>query len=308
MWKNNLQFVHLYNGALYVTIFVNTCSEDYVFGYVNVFQNELKVKDLNIYKAYYCGVCHSTSEKLSFFARFGLSYDITFMAILLDSLSEDEVCFEMRRCIAHPWKKRAAVINNSAVDFSACVGVMLTYLKFKDDLHDDRSLKGLFGTWLFYGGMKKAAKKYPYIYEEIGKYLNELSSLEKSGCEVSDEVADVFGKLLGSFASYGGECEKALYQLLYHLGRWIYLIDAADDFERDLKSKSYNPFKYSYNNKKELAENIELPLTLTLESMASAFELLGIKKNREILQNIIYQGTLAKQTKILKGTLENESL
>ena len=282
-----------------------------MFGYVNVFQNELKVKDLNKYKAYYCGVCHSTSEKLSFFARFGLSYDITFMAILLDSLSEEKVCFEMRRCMAHPRKKRAAVINNKAVDFSACVGVMLTYLKFKDDLYDDKSLKGLLGTWLFWGGMRKARKKYPSIYEEIQKKLSELSQLEKGKCAVADEVSDVFGQLLGNLmvAPFAGEeNKKQLYWLGYHLGRWIYLTDAAEDFERDIKKHNYNPFKFSYNNRKELVKDIELPLTLTLESVASAFELTEIKKNREILENIIYKGILAKQTEILKGTEKNESL
>lgn len=281
-----------------------------MFGYVNVFQDELKVKDLKRYRAYYCGVCQSSGKNLSFFSRFGLSYDITFMAILLDALSEGKTKFVSHRCIAHPFRKRAMAVESKAIDFSACVGVMLTYLKFKDDLYDDKSIKALFGMALFYGGMRKARGKHPGVYDEIQKCLKELSALEKSGCTVADEVADVFGRLLGSSAApfADKENEKQLYWLMYHLGRWIYLIDAAEDFEKDIKSKNYNPYKFSYNNMKELADDVVLPLTLTLESVASAFELLDIKKNREILNNIIYQGTLVKQTEILKGTVNDESL
>ena len=140
-----------------------------MFGYVNVFQNELKIKEYNVYKAYYCGVCHSCGKNLSFFSRFTLSYDITFMAILLDSISDEKTVCVPKRCMVHPLKKRAVAIENKAVDFAACVGIMLTYLKFKDDVSDDKSLKGLLGMALLHRGVKKARKKFSGIYEEIEK-------------------------------------------------------------------------------------------------------------------------------------------
>jgi len=282
-----------------------------VFGYVNVYQNELKIKDYNVYKAYYCGVCHSCGKNLSFVSRFGLSYDITFMALLLDSLEDNETSFEPKRCIAHPAKKRPAVVGSRAVDYAAAVGVILTYLKFKDDVKDDKSLKGLLGMMLFWRGAGKARKKLPGLYKKIESLLCELSALEKENCEIPDKAADVFGRLLGECAKapfVNKDNEKQLYWLCYHLGRWIYLIDAVEDFEKDIKSKNYNPYKFSYNNRKELCEECSLPLTLTLESMAAAYDLLDIKKNRDILENIIYLGVSKKQNEILEGTAKNESL
>lgn len=282
-----------------------------MFGYVNVFQNELKIKEYNVYKAYYCGVCHSCGKNLSFFSRFTLSYDITFMALLLDSISDEKTACVPKRCMVHPLKKRTVAIENRAIDYSACVGIMLTYLKFKDDVKDDKSLKGLMGMLLLHRGVKKARKKFPGIYEEIEKLLCSLSRLEKEKCSSPDEVADVFGKLLGNcmMAPFAGEeNKKQLYWLGYYVGRWIYLIDAVNDFEKDIKTQNYNPYKFSYNNMKELEKDSELPLTLTLESAASAFELLEIKKYRAILENILYLGMAKKQNEILKGTMKDESI
>lgn len=282
-----------------------------MFGYVNILKDELLVKEYNVYKAYYCGVCNSCGKNLSFLSRFTLSYDITFMALVLDSISNDTVKCVAKRCMAHPAKKCAVAVENKAINYAACVGIMLTYLKFKDDVKDDKSIKGLLGMLLLRRAVKKARKKVSGIYEEIEKLLSKLSELEKKNCTVPDEVADVFGVLLGKcmqapFATE--ENKKQLYWLGYYVGRWIYLTDAVADFEKDIKKRNYNPFKFSYNNMKKLEKDLELPLTLTLESAASAFELLNVKRNRRILENILYLGMAKKQNDILKGTKKDESL
>lgn len=282
-----------------------------MFGYVNILKDELLVKEYNTYRSYYCGVCHSCGKNLSFLSRFTLSYDITFMALVLDSVLAENTKFTLKRCMAHPTKKCAVAVENKAINYAACVGIMLTYLKFKDDVKDDKSIKGLLGMLLLHRAMRKARKKVCGIYEEFEKLLSELSKLEKENCEVADKVADVFGRLLGKCMQVpfaGEENKKQLYWLGYNVGRWIYLIDAVADFEKDIETKNYNPFKFSYNNMKELEKDLELPLTLTLESAASAFELLNIKRNRKIIENILYLGMAKKQNDILKGTKKDESL
>ena len=282
-----------------------------MFGYVNVQKNELKIKEYNIYRAYYCGVCYSLKRNLSFMSRFGLSYDIAFMAILLDSLSEHKTETEQKRCMAHPLKKRAVIYNNEAIDYSARVGAILTYLKFKDDWQDERSIKALFGMLCFKSAVKKAKKVLPEIYNKINECLQKLSELEKQKCESADKVADVFGRLLAFCMDAPfvlNENKRQLYEMGYQLGRWIYLIDAVNDFEDDLKKKNYNPFKCEYNNKRELAKENELPLTLTLDAISKAYNLLEIKKNSNLIENIIYIGLPDRQAAILEGTDENGSV
>ncbi len=282
-----------------------------MFGYVNAYKNELKVKDYDTYRAYYCGVCFSLKKNMSFLSRFGLSYDITFMAIVLDSLNNNRIKAEKKICMAHPLKKRAVVTENEAIDYSAQVGVILTYLKFKDDLHDDKSIKALLGMICFWSAVRKAAKKLPGIYKTIKSLLGELSGLEKENCQNPDAVADIFGKILAHcmMADFVDEGQKRqLYEMGYQLGRWIYLIDAVNDIENDIKDKKYNPFKNAYNNKKELAKGYELPLTLTLDAIGKAYQLTDIGKNSDLIENIIYLGLLKKQTEILEGTDENGSI
>jgi len=282
-----------------------------VFGYVNAYKNELKVKDYNTYRAYYCGVCHSLKKNMSFLSRFGLSYDITFMAIMLDSLNGNEIKAVPKVCMAHPFNKRAVVQCSEAIDYSACVGTILTYLKFKDDWKDDKSVKALLGMLCFWSAVRKARKSLPGIYEEIKSLLCELSKLEKENCRSADMMADVFGRLLARCMTvqFAGENNKRqLREMGYQLGRWIYLIDAINDFEKDIKNNNYNPYKGAYNNKKELAEENELPLTLTLDAIGKAYELMDVRKNSDLIENIIYLGLLKKQTEILEGTDENGSV
>ena len=275
----------------------------HLFGYVNVDKEKIDVRDYNIYRAVYCGVCLSCSQNLSFPARFGLSYDMAFLALVLSSLEEDFM-LQPCRCIVHPVKRHPIALKSRAVDYAACIGAMLSYLKFDDDRRDEGGVKSRLGMQLFKSACKKAKNKYPTVYEDIMRGLLSLSKLEKENCENADLAADAFAQILASCAAPDFTEEKhkkPLFWLGYYLGRWIYLADALNDLERDIKNGSYNPYKSRFKTKAEAKDNLLPSLTLTLESISLSAELIPFKRNKAIIDNIIYYGLPKKQKHILEG-------
>lgn len=293
----------VYNIAVYGGI--------YLFGYVNIYKDDLKIRDYNMYRAVYCGVCESCGKKLSFFSRFALSYDITFLALVLSACEDEDYKIISKRCAAHPANKRAIVCDNRAVDYAACVGAMLTYLKFKDDFHDDKSLKALFAMLFMRRAAKRARRRLPKLYEVIGQNLSCLSRLEAENCQDADKAADTFAAILAACMTpdfVGEENRRQLYWLGYYIGRWIYLIDAVNDLEKDIEKNRYNPYKSRFSNLREAAAALNTSLTLTLQSAAAAYELSDIRRGRAVLDNILYKGLLFMQDSVLKGKNANESL
>lgn len=287
-----------------------------MFGYVTVCKDTLSEQGYKNFKAYYCGLCRATGKQCSQSSRMGLSYDITFLAIVLSSADKSETEMQDRKCFLHPMRENICAENDRAVDYAADMGVILSYLKLLDDWHDERSIKALFGLLFFRRGIRKAKKRYPKIYDGIGECLDNLSRLEKDGCAEIDETADCFAKILEILFTpdfiEDENTKRVLAWLGYNIGRWIYIIDAYNDIAKDMKKKSYNTFLIKYRGKpleeikKELAEKLDISMTFTLENAASAYNLLTVYKNKEVLDNIIYTALKQKQNYILGEN--NESL
>ena len=279
----------------------------FMFGYVTVAKNQLTEDEYKMFCAYYCGVCRATAAQGSQAARLALSYDITFLAIVLSSVLDGAPQTVSKGCAAHPIKKRESVLNDPAVDYAAAVGVLLSYLKLADDRRDDRSFKAAAGMAVMHSAYRRAGKRYGAESDMIKWQLDILSSLEESGCGSVDETADAFAKILeGLFTPPFIEDEptrRALAWLGYNLGRWIYIIDAYNDMDRDFGEGAYNPFLAGGKTPQEqkgLPET-ELSLTFTLENIASAFELIDFKKNKSIIGKMIYTSLKAKQRSVLSG-------
>ena len=276
-----------------------------MFGYVSINKAQLSETEYEAFTSYYCGVCKATGDVASHTARLGLSYDITFLALVLGSIFNDGEEKDIR-CPIHPGKKRKCRISDKSIDYAAGVGVMLSHLKLLDDWQDDRSIKALGGMAVFKRGYKRVQKNLPREYETISRQLKELSRLEKEKSKSIDDTAEAFGKILEclftpEFIKDEG-LRRKLAWLGLNLGRWIYTIDAVNDLERDLKSGSYNTFiQMGYKTKDECQKDMELSLTLNLEGVASAFELIDFKKNTDLIGKIIYIGLKEKQQLILKG-------
>lgn len=280
-----------------------------MFGYIMPEKPELKVKEFDMYRAYYCGVCKSIGKRHGQIKRMTLTYDAAFLALLLCSILNVGTKVNKERCIIHPTKK-SFVIYNEIIDYSSDINIILAYNNIADKWKDDKSKKALVGLV----GLKRAYKKLKAKYSEkcaiIDKRLEELSLLEKSNCDSIDQSAEPFAKLMEEVLDYE-KLEDNTRQILrwmgYNLGKWIYLIDAFDDIEDDIKNSSYNPllthFKYDGKDvcefKNEIKEQVEFTLLYCLGETSKAFELLTTNENKGILENILYIGLLSKTDKIL---------
>lgn len=283
-----------------------------MFGYVTVYKDELKIKDYRRFQGYYCGLCKAIGRRCSHIARLGLSYDMTFLAILLSALSAGEPETEQCRCMAHPFHKRENVLRDPAVDYAADVSVILVYLKLLDDWQDDRSLKALAGMGLYFGAVRRARKRRSGEYAFIRECLDRLSGLERGQTGSPDDAADCFAKILERLFTpeFIEDDPRPLQWLGYNLGHWIYILDAYQDLEEDYRKNHFNPFLNEAKGderglpayRSELKNTLDTALTWNLSQLASAYELLNIQKNDDILRNILYLSLKLRQDSILNQT------
>ena len=268
-----------------------------MFGYVNIYKPELKVKDFYQYRAYYCGLCHKLQEKYGYIGKMTLSYDMTFLVILLSSLYEPKTETEHRRCMAHPLDKRDMTFNE-ITEYAADMNIVLTYYKFVDDWHDDRDKKAMIALRTLHPSFKKIEERYPDKCRKILFDLKRLSKVEKQQEENIDFASRYFGNLMGElFAMKEDMWADSLRKMGFFLGKFIYLMDAYDDIEEDRKTGSYNVFKTLYDqseNEEAFAKNSNNILAMMMAECSTEFEKLPCVQNVDILRNILYVGVWNK--------------
>ncbi len=281
-----------------------------MFGYIRPLKSELKVKELELFKAAYCGLCNTLKKNYGYPARFLINYDFTFLAMLLSS--GDKTCgFEHRRCSASPFRKKCACSQTPSFELCADYSMILYYWKLRDS-YKDGSLKEKIragaALLLLRGAYKKARKKAPGFDEKVSSKLMELSELEKSGGASIDAAADKFADILRAAAEKSDKPaeRRALEQLLYHVGRQIYILDAVDDMERDLKAGLYNAVALRFGIKdgkitQSAKEELKTTLSHSAALAASAYELLETGMWSPILTNIIYLG-IPSVTELVLGS------
>ena len=246
-----------------------------------------------------------------------LSYDMTFFALMREAIADTCVEFEEKRCIRHPLRARQTVKNNSELEFSALASGLLTARKINDNISDERGMKRLSAKVcrLFFGKMRRRATALlPEADAFVAKLLEKLKTVENEKMRAVDIPADIFGELMSYLLSYGFEGEKKLIaeKIGYRIGRWVYMVDAIDDYSKDRKSGSYNPFVELYGGADFDEENL-VSITYMLEgelaAADAALDLLdtGADMNRcEILKNILCLGMPCRVKKILYGKKNGE--
>ena len=276
-----------------------------MFGYVNINNSELKMKDYYKYKAYYCGLCKTLKNKYGRLGQMTLSYDMTFLVILLTSLYESDTVREQNRCVIHPIKKHNTLCNE-VTEYVADMNIALTYHHLLDDWQDDKSVLGLTGARLLKKSYKKISKKYPRQCEKISESLSKLQECEKNNEINIDIVSRPFGELMAELFVYRNDMwEESLRKIGFFLGKYIYILDAYDDIEKDIEKGSYNPLKHLYKT-----ETFELDchnmLTMMIAECSNEFEKLPCLWDIDILRNILYEGVWTKFNKIKNERIEKE--
>jgi len=284
-----------------------------MFGYVLVNKPELKIKEFDLYRSYYCGICHSLKENYGFSGRMTLNYDMTFLAMLLSDLYDKEDCDFETRCIAHPAQKHQEKRNEFS-DYCADMCVFLSYYKSEDDRKDEKSFKGWLAGTALKGKAMKVREKYPEKTAKIEKQLEALSALEKEGKAPIDKAAKTFGEIMGEIFVYQDDIWKDdMYKLGFYLGKFIYLLDAYEDIEKDTESGNYNPFSEMYAKAKEKGSFEEFDdqvlsfLMLMIGECTDAFERLPLIENAEIMRNILYSGVWVRYTNCKEERLKERN-
>lgn len=268
-----------------------------MFGYVTVNKPELKIKEYNRYKAYYCGLCKVLKQRHGRLGQMTLTYDMTFLIILLSSLYEPETKVTEGRCLVHPTQKHPLLMNE-ITEYASDMNIALTYHNLLDDWVDEKSVKGFAGSKLFLHKYHKIEEKYPRQCEVIKKTLGKLQQYENENSQSIDDVAGSFGELMGELFVYQkDEWEETLRKIGFFLGKFIYLMDAYEDLEKDMKEHCYNPL-ITYSKQEDYEQICKQMLTMMMAECTSAMEYLPLVVDVELLRNILYAGVWSKYDKL----------
>lgn len=287
-----------------------------MFGYVRPFQSELLVKEYEQYKGIYCQLCRVLGKEYGLLARFSLSYDCTFYAMLALAVSGQPVCEVGGRCAANPLKKcRYLEANGEAYQKAAALSVLLTWHKLRDDREDEGFFKAL-GCRLLLPLVsrkaKKAAGRYPFLAELAQTAMTEQKAAEEKRAG-PDECAEPTARLLqGLFGELAGEKKgqaAALEQFGYFLGRWVYLMDASDDLKEDAKEGKFNPFllRLGFSEKRQLSEEEQKiaekacneALNATAAMLLPPLNLIDMEYFGPIVENVAQKGLPEIQREVL---------
>lgn len=268
-----------------------------MFGYVTTVKDFLSEEEQDLYRGYYCGVCKSLGVNHGQPSRFLLNYDAPFLALLMESLEEEKTKIEREHCLLHHIEKNPVVKESKWVDFAGDMMILLSYHKFLDDVEDEHPLRGRMGSLAIGKSYGRAKKKYPGIARAIEEQMKLLRELEEEKSSSLDRCSITSGEMMKSIFGFGrnGEIKTILEEIGFSLGVWIYLVDALDDYEEDLKKGSYNPLIY----RKAGREGLEPLLYDRLSKISNGIDLLDMKKNKGIIENIVMMGMRAQTDRVL---------
>ncbi len=296
-----------------------------MLGYVQIHKPELKVREYEIYTGYYCGICKYIGREYGQLPRMALSYDAAFLALLLASVSEEPDRPTQEHCAVHHIKKKT-IVHNEAIEYAGDVMLILAWYKLLDDAHDEGKVSAKALTLLMRRIYRKLQLKRPELCSGIEEHLKELSALEEAKCDSLDRAAEAFSKIMEVIFRQGAseEYSEVFAGLGYHMGKWIYLMDAVDDIEENVESGAYNPLLYRYDYRgmvsgdkslsaetpedfrDRIKNKLEFNLFHYLAVLADETEKLDIRKNKGIIDNVIYFGLNRKTETIIEQNTETE--
>ena len=276
-----------------------------MFGYIQPDVPYLFKKDEKLYQALYCGLCKSIGKGCGQMARSALSYDMAFMSALVHNIRHEDVKIERSHCVLHVLRKRPIAEVDDITVMLGCINTALTYYKLCDDKADgDR--KGIF-RHLYKKGFKRAVKKHGEAVDIIRKGMNEQSVIEKGGCSIIEMAAEPSAVMMRELSIYalGEYSTPETEALFYDIGKWVYLIDALDDYDKDVKKHRYNVLYNAFGAKckaQAVEENRE-ELTFLFDSLFADMRVrisgIDFGFNRDLTDNIILRGIPIKTREIL---------
>ncbi len=260
-----------------------------MFGYIMINKAEMKFREFDVYHSYYCGICRELKRKYGACGQLSLSYDMTFLAILLTGLYEPETRSGSCKCAAHPFESHETR-NNIYTEYAADMNILFSCYKCHDDWEDEKKLRKLLYGKILEGRAGKLKELYGTKIRTINLLMHDFSELEKSNPGDIDGLAGLFGRVMGEImAVREDEWADTLRRLGFFLGKFIYLCDAYEDIEADIRKGTPNPLKSKYGTP-DFEEECRTILMMMMSECCREFESLPILENVEILRNILYSG------------------
>lgn len=285
-----------------------------MFGYLKPDKPYLYLKDETLYNALYCGICKSIKKTSGNASRFALSYDVAFLSALTHNICGVDVDIKRKRCVAHPIKSRPIASVDEISKKLASLNIILARYKLRDDVLDEH--KGSFKIAFISTGYKRAKKLQPEMDKIVCDGYKNLLSLEQKGEKSVDIVSDSFATMMAKISNvlFGEFSTEYTYNLVYAIGKWVYLIDALDDYDKDIKNKSYNVFynAYGQNSYAEFIEKnsseIAFIFNTVLAQISENYKQIPKKFNGDLVENVLFKGipktTVTILTKLKKSDKE----
>ncbi len=266
-----------------------------MFGYINVNKKDLSDESKKQYQAYYCGLCYVLRRSSGIRGQVLLNFDMTFLIVLLTGLYElqnEELRFI---CPLHPGRKKLAYVNEAS-HYAGDMNILLSYNNLVDDWKDDRNYPKHVLSEMLKKDYKRISRKYPRQAQAMELYMNRLDRLEAQKEENIDAVAGLTGEMLGDVFAWKDDIwAEELHCLGFYLGKFIYLMDAYEDLEKDQKKNEYNPFfVMARDNPNDFETLSKLILTSMMSECAKSFERLPVLQHADIIRNILYSGVWSK--------------
>ncbi len=279
-----------------------------MFGYINIDEQALSDKGIERYKSLYCGLCSKIKERHGSTKRIVLSYDMTFMLLLLTSLYEPKEKVWDGKCFVHPLKKHTFTTNEVS-DYVADMNIVAAYFKVADDVNDTKKLISSLEKAFLEKTYLSLKNKYPRQCSSFEKAMDEIKNFEHNDCDNVDVLANKSAEFIGEIFVYKEDYWAPLLRSIGKaLGRFIYLMDAYEDLDSDIKHKKFNPLKSIYK-RADYEDLCKDSLTMLIAECTRAFELLPLELDIDIMRNILYSGVWLKYNTIYNAkTNKNNKL
>lgn len=266
-----------------------------MFGYININQKELSDESKKAYQSYYCGLCRKLKSNCGTKGQMLLNYDMTFLIVLLTGLYELENEKVEFTCPLHPTKKRTAWWNE-ATDYAADMNVILAYYNMLDDWKDEKSYTKRAFAKMLDKDYQRIMEKYPRQVTAIEQFMEKQAQAERENEKNLDIVAGLTGEMTGEIFAWKKDVwEEELKTLGFYLGKFIYIMDAYEDVDEDIRKKSYNPLILAADKDDENFDTFcKLLLTSMMSECAKSFERLPILLHADLLRNVLYSGVWSK--------------
>ena len=299
-----------------------------MYGYVRVGEGELKTREYELYRAFYCGLCREMGRTTGFSSRVSLSYDAAFLAIVRCAVVGESISVSRRRCFVHPTRKRPAVESNETLASVACASAILARAKLDDVRADERGASrfaAALGSPWARRWSRRGEKRLAGLEERVQHHLSRLSELEAERRASVDDAAGIFGELLGEVAAFDvdGDEGRLLREIGELTGRFIYVCDACDDAAEDARRGRYNPLVEIYGSelcerrsvvdlrgrslerdvlRPEIADEIQSAAMMLLVRLDRAVDLIDFTKTPQlegIIRNVVQIGLPGQLRRVL---------